>query len=239
MTAAGVSGKNAVLTAFKAIRGTITGPGGVPISDAGVQVYRGFDDGEGGVDYYWYNESYAKRDGTYAVKVPPGTYKLSFYARGYAEEYYNDKATLATANPVTIGTASDLAGTNAQLAPLKRITGTVTAPGGAPAEDVYVSALRLEDSTWEELDGDTRELRLRVRDSAPLGYLPTQVQRRALQGPRYLEQQDDEVAAADNIVLGAADQTSKNAAMVAGLRISGTVTTPAGTTPEGVQLRPT
>ncbi len=239
VTAAGLTGKNAVLTAYKSIKGTITGPGGVPLSNGTVTVYRGYDNGEGVLEYYQFSDDYTHGDGTYALRLPPGTYKMQFGARGYADQFYNNKATLATANPLTLTSGSDLAGNNAQLTALKSITGTVTAPGGGPANYVYVEALQAVTeegvTTWE-----TRE----SADTNAAGFysipLPAGTYRIKFSGEAYKDQYwngKTTVGAADNIVLAGADLGGKNATMVAALAISGTVTTPGGTDPQGVEVQ--
>jgi hypothetical protein len=68
--------------------------------------------------------------GQYAVgPLAAGSYKVEFIdcaASLYVNQYYNNKATLATATPITVTGGSTKAGINAKLVPGGKIAGTVT-----------------------------------------------------------------------------------------------------------------
>ncbi|MEO7908802.1 MAG: hypothetical protein ABIV47_04035, partial [Roseiflexaceae bacterium] len=73
--------------------------------------------------------------------LPSGSYrvKASDNNSGYVDEFYNDKLTLATANPVVLSAPNDLTGINFALAKGGLITGHVTAKDtGAPFTDGYI-----------------------------------------------------------------------------------------------------
>ena len=73
--------------------------------------------------------------------LPSGSYRVKFSdnAGGYVDEFYNDKLSLATANPVVLTAPNDLTGIDAALAKGGLITGHVTASDtGAPFTDGYI-----------------------------------------------------------------------------------------------------
>ena len=80
-------------------------------------------------------------NGNYALAAPPGTYVVKF-ANGttrYWDQYSNDKASLSTADPVTVTAGRVTANVNAALIPAGSISGTVTnASTGAPAAGAIV-----------------------------------------------------------------------------------------------------
>lgn len=87
--------------------------------------------------------------GAYAsVGLPSGSYKLEFdtdftsgVAAEYFSEYYNDKASLAEADPVVVTQPNVTVGINAVLARSGKISGRVTAGNtGEPLSGVTVSA---------------------------------------------------------------------------------------------------
>ncbi|MEP7190250.1 MAG: carboxypeptidase regulatory-like domain-containing protein, partial [Roseiflexaceae bacterium] len=73
--------------------------------------------------------------------LPSGSYRVKFSDNngGYIDEFYNDKLTLAAANPVVLSAPNDLTGIDAALAKGGLITGHVTAKDtGAPFTDGYI-----------------------------------------------------------------------------------------------------
>lgn len=92
---------------------------------------------------------------TGAYDVPSllsGQYKVRFSVSSHESEYYNNKATLAAADDVTVAAPETTSNINATLAPLGRITGTVTGPGGVAVADAMVRLLVLVDGGgWEPL----------------------------------------------------------------------------------------
>ncbi|HEX6780835.1 MAG TPA: carboxypeptidase regulatory-like domain-containing protein [Solirubrobacterales bacterium] len=74
------------------------------------------------------------RSGSYKVRFGPGPGDLS-----YAREFYDDKASRADANPVSVVAGSTTGGIDAELEQGGRITGAVTdADGGAPLAGIEV-----------------------------------------------------------------------------------------------------
>jgi 5-hydroxyisourate hydrolase-like protein (transthyretin family) len=73
--------------------------------------------------------------------LPSGTYRVKFtdYQGGYIDEFYNNKTSLATANPVVLSAPNDLTGIDFALAKGGQITGHVTAiDTGAPFTNAYI-----------------------------------------------------------------------------------------------------
>jgi len=73
--------------------------------------------------------------------LPSGSYRVKFSDNdgGYIDEFYNDKLSLAAANPVVLSAPNDLTGIDAALDKGGLITGHVTAKDtGAPFTDAYI-----------------------------------------------------------------------------------------------------
>jgi 5-hydroxyisourate hydrolase-like protein (transthyretin family) len=108
---------------------------GKPITSGGVQVYAA----DGSIvmsGRLTFLGGYHTESG-----LPSGSYRVKFtdYDGGYVDEFYNDKSSLATANPVTLTAPSDLLGIDAALSKGGQIAGRVTAADtGAPFVDGYV-----------------------------------------------------------------------------------------------------
>ena len=134
------TGVDAVLQLSGQITGRITAANnGAPLSSVYVVAYNA----SGG-----YAESdYTDATGIYTITgLVTGNYRLRFSPGNstgpdaYQQEYYNDKLTLATANPVSVTLAHITGPVNAVLVRGGRITGRLTAgDGGAPLQYVSVS----------------------------------------------------------------------------------------------------
>lgn len=125
--AVGVAGPTALAPVALAARPTLSGQvvsaTGRPIEDARVTVYDVATSSPR-------TTVYTRADGSWVAGVDPGDYKAYFSADGYAFEYFNNKATLASADAVA-------AGTNLGQVALSRggvVQGTVTNTAGAPLE---------------------------------------------------------------------------------------------------------
>ena len=110
------------------ISGTVTNSGGAGIANVSVTVYKGYDNG--GVPAFA-NESvaYTAGDGTYTVGgLPAGTYRIGFIPLGftYADEFFNNAATLVSATDITLAANATVTGKNAVLSAGAHITGEVT-----------------------------------------------------------------------------------------------------------------
>jgi hypothetical protein len=110
----------------------------LPLEDVRVVVYDSADD--------YVDIVYANTAGVYTVTQLANTaYRLKFEPHGtanlYLTEYYNDKPTLAAADPVPVALGQTVTGIDAVLTRGGTIQGTVTdATTGAPLADVVVSA---------------------------------------------------------------------------------------------------
>ncbi|WP_418062442.1 hypothetical protein [Pimelobacter simplex] len=104
------------------------------------------DDGE------WEDVAWATADeqGAYELRVPNGTYRVSFddpcqetCADDYQAEFWNDATSIESADDVVVANAGTVSGRNAALARNGAIGGTVTAQsGGTPIADVVVVGYR-------------------------------------------------------------------------------------------------
>lgn len=92
----------------------------------------------------------SKVDGSYHVDgLITGSYKLHFSAKGFAGEWWHDQADLASATEVAVTAPNTVPGINPTLAPLVHITGTVTDSSHAAVGEGYVTAFRLDGTTWK------------------------------------------------------------------------------------------
>ncbi|MBP7687805.1 MAG: carboxypeptidase regulatory-like domain-containing protein [Thermoflexales bacterium] len=129
---------DAALTTGGQITGMVTATNGTPIS--GVSVYAYGPD----CNLLLAQSATTNGSGQYTIKkLKTGSYKLAFWAGSYSpylSEYYNDKATLDTADAVNVAVGSTTGNINASLQLGGVITGQLTAAdGGAPLPEVYVN----------------------------------------------------------------------------------------------------
>jgi hypothetical protein len=84
-------------------------------------------------------------NGQYSIRgLPVASYKVVFGdcgKGGYVSQYYNNKATLANANPVSVAKGITTTGVSAKLVPAGKISGTVTNNAAAPLGKICVDAL--------------------------------------------------------------------------------------------------
>ncbi|MFN8535537.1 MAG: carboxypeptidase regulatory-like domain-containing protein [Dehalococcoidia bacterium] len=136
-----VSGIDAALTRGNQITGRVTAADtGLTLADVFVNVYTS--------DGAFAASGTTGVTGVYTT-VPgllPGSYRVAFNpsstppASGYIPEYYNDKATLAASDPVTVAGPGTTTGIDAVLARGGSISGRVTAVNtGQPVRDVSVN----------------------------------------------------------------------------------------------------
>ncbi len=82
-------------------------------------------------------------NGAYTIRgMPTGDYKVSFGNCGsgpYTTEWWNDKPSRDTADPVTVTAGQTAVNTDAELARGGTMTGLITAPGGAPIQGACVN----------------------------------------------------------------------------------------------------
>lgn len=134
-----VTDKDAVLARGGQISGLVTAEDtGLPLEYVSIRIYNS----GGSIVEYAYPES----DGSYITTgLASGSYRLRFdpyyLSEAYMAEYYNNKATLSTADPITVTAPALVSGIDAALAVGGQITGVVTAEStGLPLDDVYVVA---------------------------------------------------------------------------------------------------
>ncbi len=128
------SGIDAQMARGSEIDGHVTVAGsGAPAAGASVLAY----DSSG----QFVTATSTQADGSYALTVSPGTYKVSFQATGLQSQYYNNKSSLASADPVTVTSGQHTTGIDAALIGGGTITGTITdASTHLPVAGVSVSA---------------------------------------------------------------------------------------------------
>jgi protocatechuate 3,4-dioxygenase beta subunit len=114
------------------IGGTVVSPAGDPVPDASVTAYDATTEGF---------EAFTQTDdkGNFRLNVGTDPVKLRFSGGAYAVEWYNDKPTFATADPVA-GTAAGVSVGVVTLGVGGAITGQVTSDAGVPLEFVRVTA---------------------------------------------------------------------------------------------------
>jgi hypothetical protein len=121
---------NATMVVAGEITGTVThGATGIPNADVSVLSSPG-----GAV----VGSTTTASDGTYTVAgLGIGTYDVQFSAPGYVTQFYNNKSTLSSADPVSVTAGGNASGVNAALVLAGQITGTVT-DGTSPLQNVEV-----------------------------------------------------------------------------------------------------
>ncbi|MCU0286523.1 MAG: carboxypeptidase regulatory-like domain-containing protein, partial [Acidobacteria bacterium] len=90
-----------------------------------------------------YQHCHTDSQGYYTIYgIPAGTYKVDFtcYDMNYLPEWYNDKSSFETADPVIVTVGQTTPSINAQLTQGVIISGTVTDTGGTPLENIRVEA---------------------------------------------------------------------------------------------------
>jgi len=118
------------------ISGRITDANGNGTANVGVNVHNQNNE-------IIYQHGYADSLGYYRIYgIPAGTYKVHFtcYGLNYIPEWYNDKSSFETADPVIVTVGQTTPDINAQLTEGGIISGSVTGTGGAPLENTRVEA---------------------------------------------------------------------------------------------------
>ena len=171
-----------------------------------------------------------KPDGTYDVGgLRAGTYRIGFrpHSQGLAAEYWDNAPTLSSAQDVVVLDGARVAGKDAELAEAGHIAGTVTDQGGAPIDNVGVTAY-----AWSEVDGEwvedewasTDETGAYVLDGLPAGtYL---LGFRSDDGDHAFEYWDDAAtleSAAGIVVASGATVEGRNAQLAPAAHVTGTV----------------
>ncbi|MCX6583364.1 MAG: carboxypeptidase regulatory-like domain-containing protein, partial [Candidatus Aminicenantes bacterium] len=133
---------NAVFTISEGISGRVTDESGNGIANVHIKVYNF------GQDYFGYYST--DINGFYEVSgISARNYKLFFdtYDAGnYIHEWYNDKVSFDTADPVTVTGGQTTSNIDAQLAPGGIISGRVTDNSGNGIQGIYVYIYDLSES---------------------------------------------------------------------------------------------
>ena len=200
------------------VTGTLTDPAG-NVLDGYVDAYAQQPDG-----FYSFVASQRVDDGVVSLPVEPGVYKFEFGDQdgAYATEYYVDKPTLETADPVSVAGPVTLA--PVALAARPAFTGQVVSPSGRPVENAFVAVLdRTSGSTVNSVstrpDGT-------FRLGAPAGTYKIRVSSSRFATEYYDNQSTFEAAAP--VTLGAGDVPLSTIALQVGTTVTGRVTNAAG-----------
>ena len=124
------------------IAGRVTGSDGEALEGISVVAWSQYY-----ADGYWSERSWATTgaDGSYKLAgLPEGTYRLGFRDNSgmHAEEFFDDAATVQTADDIIVGASSAILGRDAQLASASHITGRVTSADGTPIADIGVQVYK-------------------------------------------------------------------------------------------------
>lgn len=121
------------------VSGSVVDTASAAVADASVFAYQ-YDPAE----RIWYEIDFADTDaaGAWGMELPAGVYRFGFDAFNKKPQFFNKKATLETADNVTLSPDTPRGGINAVLsASTRSISGTVTsADGGAAVPGMWVFA---------------------------------------------------------------------------------------------------
>lgn len=128
------------------IKGTVTGYDGVKLRNAEVVAYvmTGVA-GRTGWEEQAVASTRSTRTGTYALKLPPGTYRIGFFPADpskYAWEYFPDAAKPCDAYDITLKARQTIRGVNARLAQAGHISGVVVDSQDQPLAGMDVRLLQ-------------------------------------------------------------------------------------------------
>lgn len=223
---------SAVVT--QGISGTVTGPGGTPLSGIDVGFFQLFPDGN------WGYSSSAVTDATghYAKDLTVGVWRVGFAggSEDYVIEYYDDVADVNHAANVWVTESQVTANIDAQLAPHVpgHITGHIDGSGGNPIANAEVRPYVYDAGKWEyapQFAGET-DASGDYDLAVPLG-----VYRLEFDADGYFGEFYDDVATVDagtQIRVSDGETVSGNDAVLQkSAALGGTVTLPAGADPEG------
>lgn len=209
------------------ISGTVTGPSLGPLEFINVIAQQEVPNGDTG-DTYWENVDFAETDaaGDYEFSgLPDGTYRIEFGDRlnpnAYASEFYNDQATVVTAQDIVVADGAPVENIDAKLALESTISGTVTGASDEPLAKAGVYLYERANGAWALLD----EVETDATGDYTLSHLPRGIYRVEFQyvTPEGIflsetwNNKPGDVAKADDItVLEDMDVTAINAQLIEG-----------------------
>lgn len=146
---------SAELTPAAHVTGAVTGPNGIRLGDIRVTAFEAVVDGDD-VDYERVASDWTDAEGLYDIDgLRAGTYRIEFndgYAAGfntYATEYYNDRASVFTADDVTVAAEATVSGIDAELGPDAEFSGRVVDSSGAGIGNAWVEVLVKAGDGWK------------------------------------------------------------------------------------------
>ncbi|NCA82473.1 MAG: hypothetical protein EOM72_06960 [Opitutae bacterium] len=220
------------------ITGALVDSGGNPVAEADIVAHQ-FLNGA------WNIRTYTNADATGAFNLAglaPGAYRVMFlpWSSALASQWFSNSATLASARDIVLGPAATVSNVNARIGAASHITGTVTGPGGIPIAMVEAQAVRLDAGEWRLVDTGVTD------DSGVynIGGLPAGTYRLLFwphegnYAPEYYNNALHVSNALDVVVSGTTTVSGIHVSLVAGARLSGTVTGLGGSTPlPGIDVR--
>lgn len=201
------------------ITGKLTGVGNAGLSGAYVYAY----DASGS----YLSSTYTDVSGNYTITLNTGSVRLQFGATNYTTEYYNDKADLSSATPITV-TAGASTTANATLTAGAKISGTVTDADNKALLNAMVSVYQGSNTwssqntytdgngayTFTNLAAGSYKLRFEAPGATP--WLP-----------EYYNDKST-LDAATAVTASSGQTTTANAKLARGYQIKGTVTDDSG-----------
>jgi 5-hydroxyisourate hydrolase-like protein (transthyretin family) len=222
---------NASLDIGGKISGTVTAAqGGAPLSSASVYVYSS----QSTPSYDYFSYDYTDASGAYTLTgLPAGSYYLRFEKTDYLTTYYNNKASLATSDAVSVTFGGTIPGINASLILGGKISGKVTAANGAaPLNSVEVYAYTSPTaSTYDYFTYDyTDSSGMYALTGLPAGVYYLRFSKTDYLPGYYNNKASLAIADAVSVTLGA-ETPNINAALTLGGKITGQVTAADGGAP--------
>lgn len=219
---------SAVVT--QGVSGTVTGPGGTPLSGIDVGFFKLFPDGNWG----YTGSAVTDATGHYAKDLTVGVWRVGFAggSEDYVIEYYDDVADVNDAANVWVTESQVTPNIDAQLAPSGHITGHVEDSAGNAIVGADVRGYQFDGQHW------TAGPALAQTDASGDYDLPVAsgTYRLGFSADGYVDEFFDDVAtvgAGTSIVVpgGGATLSGKDAVLQEGVALSGTVTLPAAADP--------
>lgn len=134
-------GANQTLTGYDAslmlagrISGRVTNTSGSPLGGKSVVVYDTAGD--------FVTSDQTDSGGDYSIPLGLGSYRIGFHDWGgtYISEYWDNAATLGSANAIALALEQTVSGRDATLSRYSLIQGLVTSDSGSPLRGIYVTA---------------------------------------------------------------------------------------------------